>query len=215
MTPPPDGDTAGEEGGLPTESDGGAGRAPAPDLDLAELYREAAPGVRRRLVRRGRRSDAEDLTHDAFVKTWSNRQHLDGSRGGRIAYLNTAAGSVLRDRWRRERRAAAGNVRLAGGQQGLAPSAEGIALARVEGEVLAEALGALDESQRLVLRFRIIERRTSAETARLVGKTPEAVRQIQCRALSALRIELEARGWQRSGRTTPPGTATDRQQEES
>lgn len=179
------------------------------------MYREAAPGVRRRLVRRGRRSDAEDLTHDAFVKTWSNRQHLDSSKGGGIAYLNTAAGNVLRDRWRRERRAAAGNVRLAGGEQGYAPSAEGIALARVEGEVLAEALGALDESQRLVLRYRIIERRTSTETAQLLGKTPESVRQIQCRALSVLRTELVARGWQRSGTTTLPGTATGREQEES
>ncbi len=166
-------------------------------------------------MRRGRRSDAEDLTHDAFIRTLSNRQHLDSSKGSGIGYLNTAAGSVLRDRWRRERRAAAGNLRLAGGEQGFVPSAEVIALARVEGEVLAEALGALDESQRLVLRFRIIERRTSAETARLVGKTPEAVRQIQCRALSALRTELVAKGWQRSGRTTPPATASDRQQEES
>jgi RNA polymerase sigma-70 factor (ECF subfamily) len=183
-----------DSGGSPvTESSQG------PAVDIAELYRRQEPSLRRRLVRLGRRDDAQDLTHDAFVKTLANRDRLDGSGNGAGAFLHTVAGNVLRDRWKRERRAVHGNVRLAAGEVGASPSADALVETRLEGELVRAALGRLDQEKRQVLNLRVVEGRSSEETARLTGKTPAAVRQIQHRALVTLRNELTALGWARAG----------------
>jgi len=197
-TTPPDGAVSGDQGGTaPPPSEEGEPVGDTDVVDVDELYRQQQPVLRRRLRRAGRRVDAEDLSHDAFVKTWANRRSLDGSAEGGRAYLHSAAASVLRDRWRRERRAARGDLRLTGGAETSHPGAETIAVAHLEAQLVRSALSHLGEDKREVLRLRVVEGRSSEETARLTGKTPAAVRQIQRRALLALRDELAAKGWAR------------------
>lgn len=175
-----------------------AGRAP---VDIAELYRQQGSGLRRRLVGLGRRNDADDLTHDAFVKAIAHKDRLESSGDGAGAYLNTVTRNLLRDRWKREGRAAHGTVRLAAGEDGSAEAADALAVSRLEGELVRAALGRLDEEKRHVLQLRVVEGRSSEETARLIGRTPAAVRQIQHRALVTLRADLTAQGWARPTRT--------------
>jgi RNA polymerase sigma-70 factor, ECF subfamily len=166
-------------------------------VDIAELYRQQRSGLRRRLVRLGRRNDADDLTHDAFVRTLAHKDRLESSGDGGGAYLNTVTRNLVQDRWKREGRAAHGAVRLAAGEDGTAQAADALAVSRLEGELVRAALGRLDEEKRHVLQLRVVEGRSSEETARLIGRTPAAVRQIQHRALVTLRADLTAQGWAR------------------
>jgi RNA polymerase sigma-70 factor (ECF subfamily) len=53
------------------------------------------------------------------------------------------------------------------------------------------ALDRLAPDQRQVLRLRILEGRSSAEVAAITHRSPAAVRQLQVRALAALRAALD------------------------
>lgn len=56
---------------------------------------------------------------------------------------------------------------------------------------LVAGLARLPELYRLVLQMRLLEQRPAAEVAALLDRSPDAVRQLQHRALIALRAELE------------------------
>ena len=55
---------------------------------------------------------------------------------------------------------------------------------------LQQALEGLPNAQRVVLRLRFIERRSTAETARALGTTEQEIKRCQAAALVALRVEL-------------------------
>jgi RNA polymerase sigma factor (sigma-70 family) len=60
---------------------------------------------------------------------------------------------------------------------------------------LVRAMPALTESQRQVILLRFVQGLSHAETARVLGKTENATKVIQHRALQALRRALEAEGY--------------------
>jgi RNA polymerase sigma-70 factor (ECF subfamily) len=146
------------------------------------------------MLRVGRQEDAADLTHDAFAKTIASPPGSD-SPGGGATNLHTVAGNLLRDRWRRDRRAAAGNVRLAADARLTAAGADSLAIAGIETAAVRVAVASLPQEHQDVLRLRIVDGRTSDEVARMLGREPASVRQIQRRALAQLRKELTAKGW--------------------
>lgn len=197
------------EGGAGEGGDAGeGGGSEGTGVDIVELYRDHSSAVRRSLLRSGRHTDAEDLTHDAFERTISHKARLDGSQSGARAYLYAITGNLVRDRWRREGRAKAGNVRLRDREPMSADGADVIALGRLEEASIRAVFEDLDRVQRDVLRLRVVEGRSSAEVAEMLGRTPEAVRQIQHRALATLRGRLEANGWvsgsKQNDRTSQP-----------
>lgn len=57
-------------------------------------------------------------------------------------------------------------------------------------EVLLAAFDRITPDHRAVLRLRILEGRTTSEVAALTNRSQPAVRQLQVRALAALRAEL-------------------------
>jgi len=190
-----------------------AGGAAAAGVDIVDLYVDVGPAVRRFLRRSGRTGDAEDLAHDAFERTISHRTRLDGSQRGARAYLFTVTGNLVRDRWRREQRARAGNVRLRATSAASAEAAEVLAVGRLEGASVRLAFDLLDPVQREVLRMRVVEGRSSAEVAEVLHRTPASIRQIQHRALATLRTHLEASGWSADGpntRTAGPAASDSR-----
>jgi RNA polymerase sigma factor (sigma-70 family) len=70
------------------------------------------------------------------------------------------------------------------------PEPEAIVLVADERHLLLAALGRLPHRWREVLCLRILEGRTAAEIGVEWGRSPESVRQIQHRALLALRTEM-------------------------
>jgi RNA polymerase sigma-70 factor (ECF subfamily) len=126
------------------------------------------------------REEAEDVTQETYaraLKKFASRGKLP-SQG----YLKTIALNLIRDRWRRQQ------------VQGVTVSLEDVFLLRESDEeaavnrnVIRILMEQLSEEQRTVLQLRIIEGYSRAETALRMGKSEDAVRGLQYRAVQALR----------------------------
>lgn len=160
---------------------------------LAALCVREWPMVYRVIMASGaRREEAEELTQEVFVRVLGR---LDGYRpevGSFQGYLVTVARNLLRDRWRASSRAATPLSDLTY-LAAAAPGPEAQALAGAERTALIDALVQLPTDYQQVLRWRLLDRRSSAEVGTLLGRSPEAVRQLQRRALVALRCQLARR----------------------
>jgi RNA polymerase sigma-70 factor (ECF subfamily) len=107
------------------------------------------------------------------------------------AYLTRIARNIVHDRWRSENRRNHVRAEQLGGEVPEVQTPEESAVSTSEREVLRTALGALSHSHRLVLYLRVIKGLSARETAQRMGRRDAAVRQLQRRALEALRIEME------------------------
>jgi RNA polymerase sigma-70 factor (ECF subfamily) len=135
-------------------------------------------------------AEAQDLTQEVFLRALNSLDRFQVTEAPFRAYLMTIARNLLRDRWRRRKlpTMSLGDAFDIGSSE---PGPEPLALAAIEREVLERAFSSLPEDYQTVIRLRIIEERSSPETGALMGRSPEAVRQLQRRALSALRLVLE------------------------
>jgi RNA polymerase sigma-70 factor, ECF subfamily len=89
----------------------------------------------------------------------------------------------------REARTAGGDRRRSGPAT-TSPGPESLAVDGARREALLAALDRLAPDHRAVLRLRILEGRATSEVATLIHRSPPAVRQLQVRALAALRAAL-------------------------
>lgn len=164
-------------------------RAQAGDREAAAQLCELHWRSVYRLVfaRLGNRSEAEDVTQDAFMRLW---QHLGRFRGEALGpFVRTIALNLARNRLRdlgRHPLLALDAVPLAAGDAAV----DEALLRDEESEALRQALGRLAPDHRRVLELRLVEGRSAAEVAMLTGRTPEAVRALQYRALQRLRAEI-------------------------
>jgi RNA polymerase sigma-70 factor (ECF subfamily) len=135
------------------------------------------------------RQEAEDLTQEVFLRALRHLEGYQSASGSFRPYLIAVARNLLRDRWRSQQRQAAGVYDLGQGDGW----DEGPEAAVVAAEGRAELIAALAElpvDYQLVLRLRLIDGQSAAEVAAALERTPEAVRQLQHRALVALRSGL-------------------------
>lgn len=106
------------------------------------------------------------------------------------AGLLRIAANLARDRWRAgpARVVPVGDIpeRPAPG-----PGPDGLAVESDRRAALLSALDRLRPDQRAVLKLRILEGRTASEVAALTNRSAAAVRQLQVRALAALRAALD------------------------
>ena len=169
-------------------------RAQRGELDALEaLCQEHWLSVYRAVYRgSGSRADAEELTQEVFLRalTTLHRYHESGGTFG--AYLGRIARNLLIDRWR-TRRGAPGIDSLDTDPVSAAPDPEAVMLAQEERQSLLAALDALPERYSDVLRLRLLEGRSAREVGELWAMTPNAIRQLQFRALEALRARLGPR----------------------
>ena len=133
--------------------------------------------------------EAEDLTQEVFLRALRSLPKFADTGAPYTAYLLRIAANLARDRWR------AGPARaVPTGQVPDRPVAEpgpdGVVVANDRRAALVSALDRLSPDQRAVLRLRILEGRSSAEVGALTNRSPAAVRQLQVRALAALRDAL-------------------------
>ncbi len=135
------------------------------------------------------RAEAQDLTQEVFLRALRSLDRYQQTGAPFHAYLTTIARNLLRDRWRRKNYPTIDleNIpELPAGD----PDPEQVALATADRHNLEQALSMLSGDYQEVVRLRILEARSSKETGLMMGRSPEAVRQLQRRALQALRSAL-------------------------
>ena len=154
---------------------------------LEDLVRRQWPRVHRIVsAETGSRTAADDLTQEAFARVLP-RLATFASEGAMAAYLDVVARNLVRDRHRRRRFLADDPL---DDRPADAPDPEAQALRGIDGSLVRTAMDRLPASYRAVLRLRLQEGRPSEEVARHMGRSGAAVRQLQHRALVALRREL-------------------------
>jgi RNA polymerase sigma-70 factor, ECF subfamily len=168
------------------------GRAQAGDgAAFAALYERFRPEVQRYLARRLGPSwdEAEDLTAEVFLKVFARLGGYQERGVPFSVWLFRIARNHLIDRARARPKRPVGSIDDA--PEIAEPRAE-LALERALDRLeLKQALRRLTDGQRQVVVLRFLEGRSVAETAAAVGKTGDAVKQVQARGLLRLRRVLE------------------------
>ena len=148
--------------------------------------------------------DAEELTLEVFARAIDQLSHFPyvetSFRSYLLQFARAAAERPLAGG--PDRRVAAGGSAARGTAAG--PSAYAARIRREEAGTillsaeqrrqLVAALDRLPERSREVLHLRLLEGRSTMEISADWGRTPDAVRRVQCEALQALRSEVEGHG---------------------
>lgn len=132
-------------------------------------------------------SDPEAVTQDVFLAILPRVETITGGVSGLRTFVFSVAHARMVDDHRRQSRTPEHHEFEAERDTRQSNSAEAEAMGRVApGEVLA-LLGLLGEDQREVLSLRIVAGLTVEQVADIMGKSQGAVKQLQRRALNALR----------------------------
>jgi RNA polymerase sigma factor (sigma-70 family) len=158
---------------------------------FVRLYRSLAPAVAGYLRVQGA-SDPDDLTSEVFERAFTGLAGFSGGEAQFRSWVFTIAHHRLTDE---RRRAARRPVRVDGGPPDL-PSGdvEDEALRRLATERVHRLCDGLAPDQRDVVLLRMLADLTVEEIARILGKTPGAVKALQRRAFAALRRQLSPQG---------------------
>jgi RNA polymerase sigma-70 factor (ECF subfamily) len=157
---------------------------------LSTVYRALAPKVVGYLRARGA-EDPEGLTNDVFIAVIPRISTLEGGAAG----LRTLVFSVAHARYVDEvRRRSRRPVQTAYEQEydyRTSPSAETTAIETAADGPMLGMLARLGEEQRSVISLRVLGDLSLEQTARVLGKSTGAVKQLQRRGLSQLRVLIE------------------------
>ena len=166
-------------------------RAQRGDLDALEeiCEREWRPvyGIVYQAVRNV--GEAQDLTQEVFLRALRSLPRYRDKGVPFGAYLGTIARNLLRNRWR-QRRPHLVSLDAVAGVPSHGESPEEHALGAADADRVRRALTALSDDHYTVIRLRIFEGKSAAETGRTMGRSADAVRQLQHRAIVALRANL-------------------------
>ena len=135
------------------------------------------------------RAEAQDLTQEVFLRALRSLDRYQVTGAPFHAFLATIARNLLRDRWRR-RSYPTVDIYLVPEAPEQRPGPEQLAVAANDQQTIEEALLTLPDDQQTVIRLRILEARSSTEVGTLMGRSPAAIRQLQHRAILALRGAL-------------------------
>lgn len=160
--------------------------ARASPVAFAQVYRRyAEPIFRYLLTKVSNRQDAQDLTAQTFAAAL---QKFDGYRaeGSLAAWLTVIARNHAVNHYRRKRR----DLPLDDEMPLFAPATEEIVGRRLRMATVLAALERLPEDRAEVIRLRIFGELSTAETARVMGKSEAAVKMLLLRGLRDLRQSL-------------------------
>lgn len=159
---------------------------------LTTLYEALAPGILAYLRSRGSR-DAEGLTQEVFLQLLPKVRKITGGAAGVRALAFTIAHSRLIDEFRRRGRSTElpYEADLDGRKH---HSAEQEVIEQWGSSAISSLLATLGDEQKAVILLRVLGDLSLEETARVVGKSVGAVKQLQRRGLLALRENAEGLG---------------------
>ena len=155
---------------------------------FAQLYRRWAEPVYRYCYRRLlSREAAEDVTSQVMIQALASidRFHGDSFPAWLFTIAHNAIASTVRRPAFRLTTSLAGDLPVADP----APGPEDLALAGEASRRLYAALAVLTPEQRQVIELRLADL-TTAEIAQVMGRTADAVKMLQHRAIRRLRLEL-------------------------
>lgn len=135
------------------------------------------------------RAEAQDLTQEVFLRAFRSLDSYQHTGKPFRQYLNTIALNLLRDRWR-TRKPPTSDVDSIPPLASDEPTPEDHALAGVDRDIVQRAMAELTDDHRRVIQLRLVEGRSAREAGRLMDRNPDAIRQLQRRALAALRATL-------------------------
>jgi RNA polymerase sigma factor (sigma-70 family) len=162
------------------------------DWAWREIYGELAPLVLGYLRARGA-PDPDDLAGEAFAQVVRDLHRFEGGERAFRAWVMTVVHNRMLDELRRRGRRP---VELLADPIGDEPGGdvETEALARLGASEVTAVLSELSPEQQSVLLLRILGDLTIEEVARVIGKRPGAVKQLQRRGLAAARRALARKG---------------------
>lgn len=140
------------------------------------------------------REEAEDLTQTVFIKIFSSLSKFNQENKSPLAYFLTVSKNTVIDYWRSKK-----NIFIQDSEkvfEELHNENDNPLKIAKEKEFKREiqiAIKHLTEAQREVIVLKFINDMKNKEIADYLGKTEEAVRQLQCRALKSLRSILKYR----------------------
>lgn len=160
---------------------------------FSEIYRRHYDAIYAYLsYRLGDAVAAEDLTSEVFVRLVEKIPNFTYRGRPILAWLYTIARNLLTDYHRQS----GSEVYVPLDEQWVAatPNPARTVERRLERECLARALRHLSDSYQQVILLRFIQSLSHAETAAILGKTENATKVLQHRALKALRRALAREG---------------------
>jgi RNA polymerase sigma-70 factor (ECF subfamily) len=153
------------------------------DLNLDAVYRYVYYKI-------GDGVEAEDLTSQIFVKAWEAMPRYQCREIPFSHWLMRLARNAVIDHYRTRKPQGELNEAMVSPE----PDPQGEYLRGEQVRGLESALRQLPEEQRSLLVLRFVEEMNYAEMAKIVGKSPGALRVMQHRALAALRRILDREG---------------------
>lgn len=168
-----------------------AGRTDATDYLYKRLYRDTYPSLLRHIRQQGgRRSDADDVFQEAFLK------FMQLTKAGQYEYrpgeatISTYFQVVARGRWRQETRRSVNSKRVHGDipeSPDTAPDAVAQMTADEEQSALFRAISTLGEVCRTILLGFFFEEKSYAEIAPEVNMQPHSVKNTKYRCMKKLK----------------------------
>ena len=161
-------------------------RARRQDPDsLAVLCEHFYPKVLQYMRYRTKPETAEDLTGDVFLRMM---RHIGRQKGSLVAWLYRIAANVVTDHYRRRNVRQTESLDEAGDLAPATSDMAGTVQARLD---LETAMRHLTDEQREFVVLKFIQGLSNADIAEITGKKLPALRALQFRALSALRVALQ------------------------
>jgi RNA polymerase sigma-70 factor (ECF subfamily) len=157
---------------------------------LGDIWRTLAPVVAGYLAARGA-DDPDALTSDVFLAVLPKLGKLTGGATGLRTFVFSVAHARLVDERRRRSRRPATVAFDAQEHDSAAPSAEHEALSQLGAQGVQSLLDRLSPDYREVLALRVVADLGVEQTADVMRRSVGSVKQLQRRALIALRAELE------------------------
>lgn len=156
---------------------------------LRAVYEELAPRVHGYLRGRGA-GEPEDLTSEVFLAVFPRLGTVTGGAAGlRTLVFSVAHARLVDDLRRRSRRSPEVEYDVRTDSRA-APSSEDEALALMATEHVRELVRDLSDDQREVLLLRVVGDLSLEQVAQAIGRSTGAVKQLQRRALVALRTQV-------------------------
>jgi RNA polymerase sigma-70 factor (ECF subfamily) len=154
------------------------------------IWRVLAPKVAGYLAARGA-EDPDGLTSDVFLAVLPKLRDVTGGAAGLRTFVFSVAHARMVDEARRRARRPATVAFDVAQHDSIAPSAEQQALDELDTDHVRGVLARLPADYRDVLALRVIGDLSVEQAATALGRSTGAVKQLQRRALLALRAELE------------------------
>ena len=149
---------------------------------FAEIYEHNFERVYAYIARRtNTREEAQDLTAEVFHHALSHLSQFEWRGVPFIAWLLRIAANKLADRWKKSSRDP-----VFGGDVDETEVDDDVE----RRTILAQLVGTLPPDQRLVVERRFMEQRSIKDIAQELGRSEGAVKQLQFRALQALRAQV-------------------------